>query len=201
MSGPTSTSPPADEPVQVSAYLRAFDKLYPAIRYFYEGILGHAWFTEIRPHLWLGGAPTYRRDYHFIRDHGITAVVNIRAERQDETAFFDQYGITHVQYPVPDVMVPDEATITRAVDWITAAVDEGRVVLVHCAKGRGRSATLVAGYLMREEGLSFEAARDLLKSKRALSKLEDRHRVVLERWIASQGGGRSPTQHGELGIP
>jgi protein-tyrosine phosphatase len=57
-------------------------------------------------------------------------------------------------------------------------------VLVHCAKGRGRSATILAAYLMREAGYSYEEARDLLKSKRKLSKLEDRHQLVLQDWIA-----------------
>ena len=55
---------------------------------------------------------------------------------------------------------------------------------MHCAKGRGRSATLLAAYLMREAGYSYDEARKLLKSKRKLSKLEERHQLVLEDWIA-----------------
>jgi protein-tyrosine phosphatase len=56
--------------------------------------------------------------------------------------------------------------------------------LIHCAKGRGRSATILAAYLMREAGYTYDEARDLLKSRRKLSKLEERHQVVLEDWIA-----------------
>ena len=59
---------------------------------------------------------------------------------------------------------------------------DGRTVLVHCAKGRGRSATVLAAYLMKTEGMSFDAVRDLLHSRRELVKLEDRHRRVLESW-------------------
>ena len=36
--------------------------------------------------------------------------------------------------------------------------------------------------------MSFDAVRDLLHSKRALVKLEDRHRRVLESWVASSAG-------------
>lgn len=176
-----------DDP-ELSLHHRLFDKLYPAIRFTYERIIGHDWFTEITPDLWLGGAPTYERDYAFIRDNGITAVVNIRAERPDEIGFYDEHGITHVRYLVPDVSVPDGETITEGVDWIAAQISDERTVLVHCAKGRGRSATLLAGYLMRDRQMTFDEADALMSGKRSLTKLEDRHREVLTEWLATQSG-------------
>ena len=171
---------------KLSLFHQGFDKLYPAIRFTYEKIMGHVWFTQITPHLWLGGAPTYERDYAAIVDYNITAVVNVRAERADETDFYDQHGITHVQYRVPDITVPSEAILTEATDWCKAQIVEGRSVLFHCAKGRGRSATLLAGYLMREQGMSFDEAYDLMKSQRKLTKLQDKHRRVLDAWLAKQ---------------
>jgi len=170
----------------LNLFHRAFDKLYPAIRFTYERLFSQEWFSYIKPQLWLGGAPTYRRDYDFILANGITAVLNIRAEREDDTAFYDRHGITHAQFKVPDVTVPDEATITDAVEWIKGQVEDGRTVLVHCAKGRGRSATLLAAYLMQEEGMTFEEAKALLDGRRSLTKLETRHRRILEAWLAGQ---------------
>ena len=110
----------------------------------------------------------------------------MRAERKDETDFYDDHGITHIQCRVPDITVPGAAILTEAVDWIKSQVDEGRTVLIHCAKGRGRSATVLAAYLMREEGLSFDEADALLTSKRRLTKLESKHRRALEAWLATQ---------------
>jgi protein-tyrosine phosphatase len=170
----------------LSLFHQAFDKLYPGIRFYYEKVMGHLWFSKITPQLWLGGAPTYKRDYEYILQQDITSVVNVRAEREDETAFYDSHDISHVQYEVPDVTVPDDDILTAAVDWMAAQIADGRVVLVHCAKGRGRSATVLAAYLMREENMTVEEANHLMLSKRALTKLESRHRRALEAWLAGQ---------------
>ncbi len=164
---------------------RGFDRLYPAIRFNYERLQGHAWFSQVTPHLWVGGAPTYGRDFEALVAFGITAVVDLRAERIADAGFFESHGITHRQYSVPDVTVPGPEVLTDAVAWIDAQLADGRTVLIHCAKGRGRSATVLAAYLMRERGMTFDEASDLLRSKRTLIKLEERHRRVLESWMAT----------------
>ena len=174
----------------LSPFHVAFDKLFPTIRFVYERIQRHNWFDRITPadrvpaELWLGGAPHYQRDYDFLVKNNIRAVINIRSERADDEGFYAAHDIAHLRLLVPDVWVPDEEAITEGVDWMKQQAAEGRSVLVHCAKGRGRSATILAAYLMREAGYSYEEARGLLKSKRKLSKLEDRHELVLEDWIA-----------------
>ncbi len=180
---------------QLDLFHRAFDKLYPAIRFSHERIFGNPWFSEVKPRLWLGGAPTYGRDYDALLADGITAVLDVRAERTADLGFYADHGITYRRFQVPDMDIPSEEVLTGAVDWIEAQLADGRTLLAHCAKGRGRSATVVAAYLMREDGLSFEEASELLRSKRALVKLEGRHRRVLDSWIATQRDARDrPTQ-------
>ncbi len=178
-----------EPPQPLSLFHRGFDKLYPAIRFTYERVQGHVWFTEVTPQLWLGGAPTYERDFDALLTFGITAVVDMRAERASEPAWFEEHGVALRQYRVPDVTVPGAEVLDDAVPWIADRVAEGRTILIHCAKGRGRSATVLAAYLMRAEGMTFDEVDALLVSKRKLVKLEDRHRKVLDSWMASQPVG------------
>ena len=117
----------------------------------------------------------------------------MRAERTHEPAWFEEHGVALRQYRVPDVTVPGEDVLDDAVPWITDRLAEGRTVLIHCAKGRGRSATVLAAYLMREEGMSFGEVEDLLTTRRKLVKLQERHRLVLESWIAKQRAAPAPT--------
>ncbi len=182
-----------EPPPRLGLFHRGFDRLYPAIRFTYERLLGHVWFSQVTPTLWLGGAPTYERDFDAVLTLGITAVVDMRAERTSEPAWFEQHGVALRQYRVPDVTVPDEDVLDDAVPWITDRLAEGRTVLIHCAKGRGRSATVLAAYLMQAKGMSFDEVEDLLTSKRKLVKLEDRHRRVLESWIAKQQAAPVPS--------
>lgn len=160
-----------------------FDKFYRPIRFVHEKVRNNDWFSEITPNLWLGGAPTFDRDYQFLRENGITAVVNIRAEREDDTEFYKQHGIDYIQIKVFDMLVPQNEHFDAGIEFTRHHIENDGVVLIHCAKGRGRSAVLMAAYLMKHEGMTFDEAVAFMKNKRRLVKQEGRHRTAAEKWL------------------
>ena len=172
-----------NNPLYMNPFHFAFDKLFPAIRFVYEKVLRHRWFDEITPNIWLGGAPLYPRDYDTLLEAGIDAVINIRAERHDDVELYERHGIDYLQLKVLDLFIPADDILDEGVAFIHKHVEEDRIVLVHCAKGRGRSVTLLAAYLMRYKGMSFTEVDTLLREKRPLSNLQYPHQRALEKWM------------------
>ena len=52
------------------------------------------------------GAPTYARDYQFLLDNDINAVLDMRLEREGDRAFYDRHGINYRRLEVLDATVP-----------------------------------------------------------------------------------------------
>ncbi len=157
--------------------------MYPAIRFVYERVQGHDWFDQMTPQIWMGGAPTYDRDYDYLIETGIGAVVDVREEREGDRKIYSENNIDYLKLKVLDVMVPSADQLEQGTSFIHQHVEAGDKVLIHCAKGRGRSATMMAAYLMRYENMSFDEARQLMVSKRSLVNIQGRHQKVLEEWI------------------
>jgi len=134
--------------------------------------LGNAWIAggahmhEIRPRLWLGSLEA-AADWEMLRHCDVTHVMTCGRGLEVQLP----EGVT----PLPTVGIDDldevdilghlPPTSNKLHDVLGS--DTG-TVLVHCAAGRSRSASIVIAYLMREEVLTYKDARKSVELVRSI---------------------------------
>ncbi|KAK3116422.1 Telomerase protein component 1 [Teratosphaeriaceae sp. CCFEE 6253] len=89
--------------------------------------------------------------------------------RAEGTGYADEHVYGRVRhYPWPDHHPPPFALVPLIMgsmrDWLQGK--EGRVAVVHCKAGKGRSGTVACSYLISEEGWSPEAAMQRFTDRR-----------------------------------
>jgi len=94
----------------------------------------------------------------------VMAVVEAHELEYDPSVLQGRAEFIHI--PVPDYAWPSLWQLYRAARITTRAAREGKRVLIHCMGGRGRSATLTAGYLIYRYGFSARHAVEILRSIR-----------------------------------
>ena len=91
--------------------------------------------------------------------------------RAEGTGYPDEevYNRVH-HYPWPDHHPPPFQLVPLIVasmrNWLKAKDKEGRVVVVHCKAGKGRSGTMTCSYLISEEGWTPETAMQRFTERR-----------------------------------
>lgn len=102
--------------------------------------LNFSWITE---RLAVGGA-FHTSDIPRLKQMGVGAVVDCRAEASDDAEALRRHGIEFLHLPAPDAHELTQEAIDRGVEWITDQLRAGRNVYVHCMHGVGRGPLLGA---------------------------------------------------------
>lgn len=103
------------------------------------------------------------------------AVVNCTPD----VPFFDTAAsCERLRIPVCDTLA-ENPTLTpellrEAIAFVSAHLQAGRRVLVHCIAGQQRSPAVVAAYLMVTRSLDVEAAIEFVRSRRTVAFLDER---------------------------
>lgn len=101
--------------------------------------------SQITPHLHVGGQYR-RRGWRCLERRGVTAVVNMRTEFDDEAV-----GIAPPRYlylPTIDDRPPSLEDLQAGVEFMLEEVRRGGGVYVHCGAGVGRAPSMAAAYLV-----------------------------------------------------
>lgn len=126
-----------------------------------------AWWHEVAPNLVVGGIPfPSRRDVDALAALGTRAVLSCCGEYLDDEGAYRRLGIELTYVPTLDDFAVSEEKLARSVEWITARVRAGTKVYLHCAAGRGRSVSVALAYLVKEHGLTTDAALARVQSVR-----------------------------------
>jgi diacylglycerol kinase (ATP) len=135
---------------------------------------------EILPGLYLGRKLCHADKGRFTQVN-INAVVDVTSEWSEARFILKNYAYLCV--PVLDMCAPTRQQLHEAVAWIKAQLKHGGV-FVHCAAGHGRSATIVAAYLLHTKKVTrVQEAIDFIKNKRPKISLVQRQLAVLQEYI------------------
>ena len=126
-------------------------------------------FTEIIPdRLWIGAAPSKADLTELKRKYGAELVIMDVTSNPEERAWCRELGI---EYDERTPMIDDNghaiplSRLKVVSNVIGDNVDSGKKVILHCTKGKGRSPTCAAAYLI-QSGMSVAEAKSTISSKR-----------------------------------
>lgn len=93
---------------------------------------------------------------------------------------------TYFWLPVTDGYAPSPQQLDMGTYVINEAIENGKVVYIHCKNGHARSPSMVAAYFIRYKKMTIDEAIALVASKRPEVHIEDTQIKVLkdfyEKW-------------------
>lgn len=108
------------------------------------------------------------QDAALLKQHGIRSVLSLDRTHQDTSPA--SIGVAAIEaVPLDDGPGNDPRLFERAVSALVGLCMDHAPVLVQCHAGRSRSAVVVAGYLMRTQGIEADEALALIAAKREIN--------------------------------
>lgn len=108
-----------------------------------------------------GAGVTPEEHVALLEHFGVSAILSLTPEPR-----VPANGWVRKLHPLPGLRPPcDVAEMELLVGWVERQRSAGRHVLVHCLAGKGRTGTVLAGWLMRHRGLTATGAINHLRAR------------------------------------
>ena len=130
--------------------------------------------NQITDRIWLGSEDAAHVSLDILSKHNIKYILvagfGISAMHEKN----DKSPIKYKKLKCIDLSVYDiTKDIIEAIKWIESCLNDengndGDNLLIHCARGKSRSASICIGYLMWKQSISFEDAKYLVRQKRPI---------------------------------
>ena len=111
------------------------------------------------------GLPVSQDEFEWIIGQGIKSIVTVR-EVPLPSDWFNGSEIEYLHLAVEDFGAPNMEELIQAVDFLDEQVQSGRPAMVHCAAGKGRTGTVLAAYLVKNQHLTADQALEKLRNMR-----------------------------------
>ena len=118
------------------------------------------------------GTPMTSEQYRWLIKNNIKSIVTVREfplpqkwliDNEKENIINDDYKFVYVK----DYGVPSLEVLDNIVDYINMKITtEKKPLVVHCAAGKGRTGTILAAYLLKQDNISSEDAIKKIRSLR-----------------------------------
>jgi protein tyrosine phosphatase (PTP) superfamily phosphohydrolase (DUF442 family) len=120
--------------------------------------------SRVNAWLYVGGSVPRAR-YAELKARGVTAVIDLRAERWDDEQALAALGIELLHLPVTDRYPPSVEQLSTGVAWALPRLDAGGVLYVHCEHGVGRGPLMGLAVMVARGWDAPEAYRTLRKAR------------------------------------
>jgi predicted protein tyrosine phosphatase len=141
------------------------------------------WLTE---HVAVGACFPMSHAAHLAREHGISAVVDLREEDCDDEARLRAAGIALLHLPTPDMEPASPEMLDRGVEFVVQRVRCGEKVLIHCQHGIGRSPMLALCVMVDQGWNPLDALAHAKDARAAVSPSRSQYEGWAG-WLAARG--------------
>ena len=146
--------------------------------------------SQVNEWLWVGGSVS-RSQYAALKAQGITAVIDLRAERVDDAAALGALGIELLHLPVTDRYPPSVEQLMKGVEWALPRLKAGGKLYTHCEHGVGRGPLMGLAVLVAQ-GAEVKEAYRALRERRWQATLNDRQLGGLADFTVAWEARKSP---------
>ncbi len=135
-------------------------------------------FTWVRESkLAASGRPSSGEQVRWLRENGVTSILTL-TEDPLPSQWTRGLEAHHISLKDHAPLTPEQ--MMKGADVLASQLSKGKVVLVHCLAGKGRTGCVLAAYMIAYEGKSARQSIDELRSLRGGSVEYAQERNVLE---------------------
>ena len=134
------------------------------------------------------GYPASKGQVAWLGKKGVSSVLSVTEEPLPSSWIPKEMSYAHIL--MRDHEPPDQRSLALAAARIESELSSGKVVLVHCQAGRGRTMCAIGAYLIRCKGMGASEAIAFMRSKRP-NAVEQRQETSLKEFADSMSSGAS----------